>query len=222
MVLIAYRTVGRRQFCLYYNTDAARISCQRGPAFSRGAEHGSWDSVGEGCREALGVVDPQVCGLVRGELLVDVGSSWRVAAINGLRQRDSHGLLGMTNTRISRLPASQLGQASPRCHRPSGRTAGLKYWGADLSPRSPCPRRGPRHRFTTRSPSTALVRLARVEQPAPPRSPGRLWRPLRPFPLRFGQQGAAFPLRHDAGGMGMTATFVVALGVQQRVGVHRQ
>jgi hypothetical protein len=67
-----------------------------------------------------------------------------------------------------------------------------------------------------------LYRLARVEQSAPPRSPGRFWRPLRPFPLRFGQQGAAFPLRHDAGGMGMTATFVVALGVQQRVGVHRQ
>jgi hypothetical protein len=102
------------------------------------------------------------------------------------------------------------------------RTAGLKYSGADLSRRSPCPQRVPGYRFTTRPPSTALVRLARVEQSAPPRSPGRFWRPLRPFPLRFGQQGAAFPLRHDAGGMGMTATFVVALGVQQRVGVHRQ
>ena len=31
-----YRTVGPRQFCFYYTTDAARISFQRGPAFSRG------------------------------------------------------------------------------------------------------------------------------------------------------------------------------------------
>ena len=58
-----YRTVGQRQFCLYYNTDAARISFHRGPAFSRGADQGPWDSVVEGCREALGVLDPQVVGL---------------------------------------------------------------------------------------------------------------------------------------------------------------
>ncbi len=31
-----YRTVGPCQFCIYYNTDAARISFQRGPAFCRG------------------------------------------------------------------------------------------------------------------------------------------------------------------------------------------
>ena len=44
-------------------TDAARMSFQRGPAFSRGADQGSWDSVVEGCRETVGVVDPQVVGL---------------------------------------------------------------------------------------------------------------------------------------------------------------
>ena len=58
MQIDGYLTVGQRQFWLYYNTDAARISFQRGPAFSRGADQGSWDFVVEGCREALGLVDP--------------------------------------------------------------------------------------------------------------------------------------------------------------------
>ena len=71
---IAYRTVGPRQFCLYYNTDATRISFQRGPAFSRGADQGSWDSVVEGCREALDGPRSTGCGIVRGELLLDVGT----------------------------------------------------------------------------------------------------------------------------------------------------
>ena len=85
----------------------------------------------------------------------------------------------------------------------------------------PCQQRGPR--TALRHGHLALLpRPARVERPAPPRSPSRFWRALRPFPLRLGQQLATFPLCYDAGGMSMTATLVVALGVQQRVGVHRQ
>ncbi len=134
-----YRIVGPLQFCLYYKTDAARISFQRGPAFSRGADQGPWDSVVEGCREALGVVDPQVVGS-SGENSYSMLGDWlasccqqRAAAKTWSRSP------WMTKTRISRLPASQWGQESPRCHRSSGQTAGLKYWGADLSPRSPVP-----------------------------------------------------------------------------------
>ena len=166
---------------------------------------------------------PTGCRLVRGELSLDVGrlvSELLPAA--GCGKDMVTVSLDDQDPVLFASPSVSLGQDSPRCHRSSGRTAGLKYRGANLSPRRPLPTAGPGYRFTTPPPSTALVRLARVEQSAPPRSSSRFWRPLRPFPLRFGQQVAAFALRHDAGGVSMTATSVAALGVQQRVGVHRQ
>lgn len=61
---------------------------------------------------------------------------------------------------------------------------------------------------------------ARAQQPPPPRPSGRSCRPVGLLPLRSGQQLAGLALRHDAGGMSMTATLVVALRKQQCVGGH--
>ena len=115
---------------------------QRGPAFSRGADQRSWDSVVEGCREALGVVDPQVVGLSGGELLLDVGRLVGELLPAAGCGKDMVTVSLDDQDPYFAFPSLSLGQESPRCHRSSGRTAGLKYWGADLSPRSPVPTAG--------------------------------------------------------------------------------
>ena len=82
------------------------------------------------------------CGLVRGELLLDVGRLVGELLPAAGCGKDMVTVSLDDQDPYFASPSVSLGQESPRCHRSSGRTAGLKYWGADLSPRSPVPTAG--------------------------------------------------------------------------------
>ncbi len=133
-----------RQFCLYYNTDAARISFQRGPAFSRRRRPGIVGFRRRGLPGGPRGRRPTGCRLVRGELSLDVGrlvSELLPAAGCG---KDMVTVSLDDQDPYFASPSVSLGQDSPRCHRSSGRTAGLKYRGADsVATSSPAHSGGP-------------------------------------------------------------------------------